>query len=120
MAKIAVAPLVIGLLALAGAAGWWYYAANKSPEALHRKVVLAYLNDPDSAQFRGAYQSKRDQVVWCGEVNAKNRMGGMVGFTRYVVDGSRREVHFDAPNAIGDEAKAAAATLEGKWRIYCE
>jgi hypothetical protein len=119
MAKIAMTFVGVGLMAVA-AAGLWYYEAHKSPKALHRKVVLAYLNDPDSAQFRGAYQSKRDQVVWCGEVNAKNRMGGMVGFSRYVLDGTSREVYFDVPNPVGDDAKEAAAALAGKWRVYCE
>jgi hypothetical protein len=52
-----------------------------------RKPVLAKLTDPDSALF----QNERFIGPWmpsdgvlCGEVNAKNRMGGYVGYSRFV------------------------------------
>lgn len=52
-----------------------------------RKPVLAELSDPHSAQF----QSERLFSNWtpsgsalCGEVNAKNRMGGYAGFQPFV------------------------------------
>ncbi|SFB74040.1 hypothetical protein SAMN05216344_102162 [Polaromonas sp. OV174] len=52
-----------------------------------RSEVLAGLNDPQSAQFQG----ERLFSDWtpggsamCGEVNAKNRMGGYVGFRPFV------------------------------------
>lgn len=37
--------------------------------------------DPESVQIRGAFE---DGVRWCGEVNAKNRMGGYVGWSRFI------------------------------------
>lgn len=48
-----------------------------------RKPVLAELKDPDSAVFRneriiGTWIPK--QAILCGEVNAKNTMGGYVGY----------------------------------------
>lgn len=61
----------------------------KPREVSHAEESVRYLlYDPDSAQFR-------NQFRWCGEVNAKNRMGGYVGFTRYVVLG-KNEVIFEA------------------------
>jgi hypothetical protein len=47
------------------------------------KAVADMLIDPASAQFRNdAYNSKTETT--CGEVNAKNRMGGYIGFGPYV------------------------------------
>lgn len=52
-----------------------------------KAAVSRNLNDPDSAQFRDlrltTYHGKR---FMCGEVNARNRMGGLVGFTRFFVE----------------------------------
>jgi hypothetical protein len=50
-----------------------------------REPVLGMLKDPASAQFRG---ETRNQNILCGEVNAKNSMGGYVGFKRFFVAGS--------------------------------
>lgn len=47
-------------------------------DAQINRIVRSKLVDPDSAQFR-------NQSGKCGEVNAKNRMGGYTGFKRYVV-----------------------------------
>lgn len=48
-----------------------------------REAVKAELTDPDSAQFRNEEESAKGSVT-CGEVNSRNRMGGYVGFTRYI------------------------------------
>lgn len=128
MAKIAIAAAGVGLLAAAIGVGWWQYQEKNSPEVLHKKVVLNWLNDPDSAKFRGHFQSVRDREVWCGEVNARNKMGGMVGFTRYVVylnepedpADSFNEVHIDSPDAVSDAGKDAANAFAGRWSSFCE
>jgi hypothetical protein len=79
--------VALGLIVVAsGAAG--AYAAwtlRYSPTALQRAAVRNYLNDPDSAIFRDDRPALTGKHVWCGAVNARNRMGGMIGFTRYVV-----------------------------------
>lgn len=70
---------VVALVALvaAGSFGYRMHLVNEL-----RKPVLALMNDPDSAQFRG--ERLRGWTVadglLCGEVNAKNRMGGYVGY----------------------------------------
>lgn len=49
-------------------------------------LVRAQLTDPASATFRNV-RSVRDEygvVGVCGEVNAKNRMGGYVGFVEFM------------------------------------
>lgn len=70
--------------------------------AIEHKLI-----DPTSAQYRNV--NKRDDIV-CGEVNAKNRMGGYAGFVRFFVDGSTAEIE---PRELiaGDEvARLNAAT----------
>ena len=102
-------------LAIAGVAYDW--RTNRSPEALSIAVVKSKLNDPDSAVFRNHQKAKRGgDGVWCGDVNARNRMGGMVGFTKYVLamESDRDlafmdQVHFDDGNA----------EFHGKWSLMC-
>jgi len=43
--------------------------------------IKAQLVDPDSAQFKN--EMKNEWGVVCGEVNAKNKMGGYAGFRSY-------------------------------------
>lgn len=45
-------------------------------------AVRLKLNDPSSAEFDSV--EKKDQVT-CGFVNAKNRMGGYVGYRAFIV-----------------------------------
>lgn len=50
-----------------------------------RKPVLATLKDPDSALFRNQFVGRR---ALCGEVNARNGMGGYAGYTRFIAGGA--------------------------------
>ena len=59
-------------------------AERVTPRGLQRESVLSRLNDREAAQFRSERPSKADSKAWCGEVNAKNRMGALVGFRRYL------------------------------------
>jgi len=53
------------------------------------RAVKASLSDPDSAQFKDVYANYTVKfgVVACGQVNAKNKMGGYAGFKRFVSAG---------------------------------
>lgn len=61
-------------------------ACGQNEEAIQiergQEVIRALLNDPASAQFRNVklVKSANRPFVVCGEVNAKNRMGGYNGF----------------------------------------
>lgn len=76
-------------------AGIAYFAYPKwivIPKA--RQPILAFLKDPSSAEFRNERIGSGGAV--CGEVNAKNAMGGYVGFKKYIAagkDGSYVEGH---------------------------
>jgi hypothetical protein len=66
--------LVVGIDAVAG--------PKEAPLIVRAKTAVTdELKDPESARFRGV-QIVRGSV--CGEVNAKNSMGGYVGFKRFV------------------------------------
>lgn len=47
-----------------------------------RLPIISNLVDPESAQFRD--EIRIGKSVLCGEVNAKNRMGGYTGFKKFV------------------------------------
>lgn len=53
------------------------------------RAVRASLKDPDSAQFKGvrANYTEEFDVVACGQVNAKNELGGYTGFKRFISSG---------------------------------
>lgn len=58
--------------------------AKKEQEvAASRASLIAALKDPQSVQFRSDRLSRVRGTV-CGEMNAKNSMGGYVGFKRYI------------------------------------
>lgn len=99
-------------------------ARRKSPIGRQEEAIKRYLNDPNSAMFRSERHSKVSKEFWCGEVNAKNRMGGMVGYVRYVV-----ELHDDPDLADLDSPKVEnsnrASTSDNYdfnlyWSGYCQ
>ncbi len=57
-------------------------AQKADPFAELKIGVAAQLSDPGSATFR-ALSEKSPGTVYCGEVNAKNRMGGYVGYKKF-------------------------------------
>lgn len=116
--------IAIGLSALvllfAVAAAWQRYL---SPSAKHRDIVREFMTDPDSAVFRDEFMGPGTTTVWCGRVNARNRMGGMTGFTRYVLlldpvrpaDAAFATLSFDKRSeGAGD------AAFDGTWKVYCQ
>jgi hypothetical protein len=98
---------------------------SPSEDAIHKQVVSLHLNDPSSAVFRGGFKSKSGTGVWCGEVNARNKMGGMVGFTRYIVylPGPNVDVFKDTDSALNYSqiffGSSENDTFPGKWTLLC-
>ena len=111
-------------------------AERATPKWLQQQVVRQQMNDPDAAQFRNERAAKRGEGVWCGEVNGRNRMGGMVGFRRYV---ALMEINDKLMALPEDERVRLAAMLttiridpadyskpdlqksfDGAWSTYCE
>ncbi|MDH1308940.1 hypothetical protein N5C40_20735 [Pseudomonas fulva] len=98
--------VLLGLLAIAG--------CDQTLRNAH-DAVKEKLFDPDSAEFRND-RIMSDGTV-CGEVNAKNRMGGYVGFTDYSVQPYTTTVRMGA-RALNDcdERLIAIRTEERKER----
>ena len=114
--------------------------ANLEREA--RKYVIGTLRDPQSAQFRnlkvvdGSIDGRGEKLV-CGEVNAKNAMGGFVGFQPFIYIAGRKAAAMSQGesateirersigpdhNWISDEAKARweeQADMENWWGQNC-
>lgn len=78
------------------------------------EMVRARLKDPGAAQFRNVYFNKWAKTgapFTCGEVNAKNAMGGYIGFKRFIAANKRIPAYFeqDFPEGIFEEL----------WRPLC-
>lgn len=91
-------------------------AADDAPSdavvnAAARQAVLFKLTDPDSAKFRNVVVvAKPGQAkAVCGEVNAKNQMGGYTGYKRFISAGTAKLTYFENDLADMDEA----------WRTLC-
>jgi hypothetical protein len=76
-----------------------------------RAPVLAQLSDPASAQFR----NERLFSDWrlansglCGEVNARNKMGGYTGFQQFYANHRAATREDEIPAGGGKEVVAAA------------
>ncbi|QDJ91878.1 FmdB family zinc ribbon protein [Acinetobacter haemolyticus] len=54
-----------------------------------KSYIKRTLKDPNSVEFRGvdAFFTNEGGVVACGEVNAKNSLGGYVGFRHFISNG---------------------------------
>jgi hypothetical protein len=125
--QVAVACAIGTGAAMAGWHYWQVWAADRAaakakaeaeafaqtPQGKQRALMLDYLNEPGSAQFRNERVSGQP-TKWCGEVNARNRMGGWVGFTRYMADIQRAKVWVAEPRADKDDF------FEFMWRLDCE
>lgn len=97
--KIMLAAICVAVLAAVGGGAWWWLV--KRPVDMVKQRVAEALNDPDSAKFRFV-EANPKTGGGCGEVNARNRMGGYVGFTAFILfaDG---EVRFGPPEVSSTE-----------------
>lgn len=114
--------IALAVLFLLGG-GWLVWSGYLSPEARHKEMVRHLLKDPDSAQFRGVFRSPRDTETWCGALNAKNSMGGLTGFKRYVLtvpkdlDPVKDRDLFLLLAKFFDEGSSG---YDGRWKAFCE
>lgn len=74
---------IAALVFLTGATPEYPRAITAADRAMIEPAVRRGLIDPDSARFRW-YPQMRDDGIYCGFVNAKNRMGGYTGFTLFM------------------------------------
>lgn len=91
--------------------------ANKSATAVAaaERTVAGMLVDPGSAQFRNVTYHGAGGVSVCGEVNAKNRMGGYNGFMRFW---SYRKA--DGEWAADIQSDDDEESFDVMWRLTCD
>ncbi|WP_068370921.1 hypothetical protein [Kerstersia gyiorum] len=104
--------LVVAVL-FAGAYAWRWHLIQEL-----RKPVLAGLNDPDSAKFRnekfvGPWTFAHGNL--CGEVNAKNMMGGYVGYEGFTVMGFPEKEGGESAMVFDDNHLCDADDLDLPW-----
>src|SRR4051794_20206182 len=75
---------------------------SRQDQATIIKEVAKFAIDPLSAQFRNIRVGKKEMrglPTFCGEVNAKNRFGGYVGFMPFAAWG----VSTDIKSIVGED-----------------
>ena len=87
--------ILLSSIALLGGCG------NGKVEAA-KKEVESRLSDPSSAQYRNITTSS--QGVVCGEVNAKNKMGGYTGFEMFVYNAAGYGSGVDYPKKYSSKS----------------
>ena len=100
------ARMLLAVLTLAG--------CSREPDAhaAARAWMLENLRDPGSAEFRRLATSTRDPNVVCGEVNAKNALGGYSGFRTF-------HVRLERAGATGVLNEGLSDTLERFHHDLC-
>ena len=102
MRKVLISAVV--LVALAGAAfGYRQYMISQL-----RQPVLAQLADPDSALFKNERYVGNWTVtggIYCGQVNAKNKMGGYVGYRWFTGESENSMIEDESMAKTFDDAK---------------
>jgi hypothetical protein len=80
-----------------------------------RDQVSEGLVEPESAKFRNMTFNRVSNAV-CGEVNARNRMGGFTGFTRFFVIPGQVTLEPEVPNIDGPAGEHA---FSAKFEDFC-
>lgn len=99
MRKVLSVGLLVLLVLVAGIYMYGAYVVHQ-----HRNAVRAELKDPDSAQFRNERLVNGWTVktsILCGEVNAKNELGGYSGFKLFAsTSGESADVEKDVGSKV--------------------
>lgn len=67
-----------------------------------RRLLADHLLDPGSAQFRN---DRFIDLNWhCGEVNAKNGMGGYGGFKRFISGRQNKIIYLEGTGMLGEQS----------------
>lgn len=84
MKKILIVCMAFVAILLVARQGFSKFTEYKTTQMLHKQIVNS-LKDPASVQWQNELLSI-DRKTLCGEVNAKNSLGGYVGFKRYIAN----------------------------------
>lgn len=104
--------IVAAVLLAIACGGYFAWDTSFSPKAKLSAQVRKALTDPDSARF-DALRINAQSGVACGSVNAKNKLGGYVGFVRFIAS-SDGTVLFEPQDPTGNESPSDLIGLIGK------
>lgn len=94
-------------------------AAQREVQAVHAEVRRA-LKDPDSARFVGVWVSQ-DRKYACGQVNAKNAMGGYAGNSSFLVRRETGDVEFmPSDSSPGDSLQDQLGRVQEKIKFMAD
>jgi hypothetical protein len=115
---LAVFGLFASLIAVSGCeAEPWHSGAFSASQ----RVVGSVLLDPNSAQWRNRVKVRygpENEIAVCGEVNARNAIGGYTGFTPFFSVWERAgDTARHVRSAVRTSGNAAAFTTD--WGRYC-
>lgn len=93
-------------------------------ESVAKEWITAQVNDPASVNFRELrvfqHPSRRDAThALCGEINAKNRLGGYAGWSRFLVVGQPGGIPNQASSGM-IESEEDAELFETVWIVNCK
>ena len=107
--------LAQGALILLVLATGYFTVSAVVDHAQHKKAHLDALaekfTDPDSMRYKDINTTKYDRLTMtCGKVNAKNKMGGYVGYRAFIVTGYKNPQVFmlDEPYSHSTTIRNAA------------
>jgi hypothetical protein len=123
-----IALIAAGLVGAAG--GTWAYQAYLTDDAFAQRSVRLSLTDPGSAEFRMSGAKLRAgplPVVVCGEVNARNKFGGMVGFQPFFFETGELNIFarvfaaFDRlpPGVSSIKGDPGVPDFDAQWKRNC-
>lgn len=123
MSALRVPVIMLGVAVLSGCGGT--EVQDTSEVAAAKTAIQGLLTDPNSAQFRAVemHTSKAEPVSVCGEVNAKNRMGGYNGFQKFYYVIATKEAAIDpaspgaTPTSLVTSGELNAMAAKDKFMV---
>lgn len=112
--KTFVAVLLLVLVIATAIGAFLYYRHEARPEVHFAKALEFARNkmrDPESVQFRNLVPGKLAGSV-CGELNAKNGMGGYVGYKPFIANETFLEMQKDFNEFTDPTIKAKMIQLQ--------
>lgn len=114
---------VILIMALGLTSSALAQSAGPPPEqakALARTRMIETLRNPESARFRNVRYTRQSdgRIIFCGEINAQNGLGGHTGYTLFVTSVTRdREVNAEIAFERNGSSRMVVASV---WSVVCE
>lgn len=97
---------------LAAAVTYWLKYEDWVTLPAARAMISAQMKDPDSTKFRSDRFTKSGWL--CGELNAKNSMGGYVGFKRFISGGANGVFYIEGEGRLGELTAEEVIALTDK------